>query len=91
MRWYEKRPYEDVSQSVDDPSEFIVASVPDAVRLPPELGGASVRVIGSLSRECPLCDDGAPIRHLACEGNYGVAECRRHGFVWYRVSGERPD
>jgi hypothetical protein len=57
---------------------------PDWVRLPPELGRRALAVKDVRYHECPLCQDGAPIRHLCCDEGYGVAVCAQHGFVWYR-------
>ena len=62
---------------------MVVVGVPDWVRLPPQLGGHQVRVIGAGQGPCPSC--GAPVAHLDLEGNLGVAHCECAGYQWYRT------
>lgn len=84
--WFNRAPG-GASVSEDDPSMLLVGDqTPDWVRLPPELGSAQLRVLGAFFDPCPRCK-GAPVKHLACEQRYGVAECSTCSFVWYRVKG----
>lgn len=85
--WFSKKQGDGVSVSIDDPSMVLIGDqTPDWVRLPDELGGATLRVLDSIRAECPMCEDGVPTRHLHCHDHFGVAECERHGFVWYRMT-----
>jgi len=66
---------------------------PDAVRLPPDLGGYEVRVVRVFAAPCPQCD--AVVRHLeldpfdaptikmADSATLCVAECVGCGFLWH--------
>jgi len=86
--WFEKRVGE-VSISQDDPSMLLIGDqTPDWVRLPPELGSERLRVLGAFKDRCPKCRGGGSVKHLACERNYGVAECPTCEFVWYSVKAE---
>jgi hypothetical protein len=80
--WFTKEPGSDVSVSESDPKMVIIAEVPDWVQLPPDLGGARVKVLGAKMAECPM---GAhAVRHYELEGKVQVAECPAHGgFLWY--------
>lgn len=84
--WFVKKPGDVVSPSVEDPTMALVGgSVPDWVRLPPELGGTQVKVEGAHDAPCPKCRAPEPVRHLALAGGVQVAECTGPcGFVWYR-------
>ena len=85
--WFEKSPGSEVHESTEDETMVLIGAViPDWVRLPAELGGARVRVLGAFEAPCPLCGDDHSVRHLRVEGGLGVAECHEHGFVWYRGS-----
>lgn len=85
--WFNRRAGSDAHASTEDDSMMLVGDVtPDWVRLPPELGGARVRVLGVSASPCPMCRNHVEVRHLRVEGNLGVAECGQHGFVWYRGS-----
>lgn len=84
--WFNRQAGDVSSIGKDDPTMVLIGDqTPDWVRLPDELGGDKLRVLAVNRLECPMCQDGAPIKHLACESGYGVAECHRHGFVWYRM------
>lgn len=83
--WFERRPGDLASQGTDDPSLVLVGDgVPDWVRLPAELGGGQVKVLGHHTAPCPMCKSQHPVRHLRLKRGYGVAECGRCGFVWYQ-------
>jgi hypothetical protein len=84
--WFTKKPGDAALQGRDDPTMLLLGcDVPDWVNLPPELGGARVKVTGAHMAPCPMCGDGTgDVKHLELEGNLGVAECVRHGFAWYR-------
>jgi len=85
--WFVRQPGDLVSPSVDDPKMAIVGcDVPDWVRLPPELDGAQLRVLGHHEASCPKCSAGN-VTHLELQDRYGVAECTGCGFVWYRTNG----
>jgi hypothetical protein len=60
---------------------FPASMLPDWIRLPAELGGATERVVSAAVGRCPLCD--RTVRHLHAETAH-VAECRDCGFCWYR-------
>lgn len=84
--WFEKKPGESVAQGIDEPEALLIgAEKPDWVRLPPNLGGAQVRVTGSFNGPCVSCKDKHTVRHLTLEGGISVAECGSRGFLWYRV------
>jgi hypothetical protein len=83
--WFTRKPGDVVSPSTEDPTMAIVGGgLPDWIRLPPELGGGTVRPVRQFGAPCPKCDEGPPVRHIECNGGLHVAECERHGFVWYR-------
>lgn len=85
--WFEKQAGSEVHTSTEDETMLLLGDVtPDWVRLPAELGGARVRVLGAHAASCPMCRNDRPVRHLHVEDGLGVAECREHGFVWYRKS-----
>lgn len=85
--WFNKKPGSEVHESIEDDTMLLLGdATPDWVRLPAELGGAQVRVLGAHAASCPLCRNDQPVRHLRVEDELGVAECREHGFVWYRKS-----
>lgn len=85
--WFQKHAGSEVHEGIDDESMVLVGdTIPDWVGLPSQLGGARVRVLGWKASPCPLCKGGHDVRHLQVEDGLGVAECRTHGFVWYRGS-----
>lgn len=85
--WFQKEAGSEIHEGIEDETMVLVGSVvPDWVRLPAELGGARVPVEGASLAPCPMCGGGPDVQHLGVEGNLGVAECRHHGFVWYRKS-----
>jgi len=86
--WFNREAGSTVAQGTDEPETLLVGDgAPDWVRLPPELGGGQERVLGSHPAPCPMCKGDAPVRHLELAGDLGVAECVKHGFVWYRCRG----
>ena len=86
--WFNRKAGSIAAQGSDDPTMLLVGDgPPDWVRLPPELGGARVKVEGSHTAPCPMCDGGPHVRHLELPDGYGVAECPIHGFAWYRRKG----
>lgn len=85
--WFDRKPGSPVAQGSEDPTMLLIGDgVPDWVRLPPELGGARVKVLGAHEAPCPMCGKGPDVRHLELPDGLGVAECVRHGFAWYRRS-----
>ncbi len=54
------------------------------MKLPEEIGGTQLKVLGQFQQQCPLCKDGVNVRHIQCEQGYFVAECATHGFAWYK-------
>lgn len=82
--WFNRKPGDVASQGSEDETALLIGdSPPDWVRLPPDLGGTQLKVLGVCHAECPKCH--APnVRHLDLEQGYGVAECTGDGFVWYR-------
>ena len=85
--WFNRRTGDPVSVGLDEDQAMVLIGdqTPDWVRLPPELGSTTLKVLGKFRSECPMCEDGAPVKHLQCADGYGVAECKSHGFVWYRA------
>jgi len=84
--WFNRQAGDVSSIGKDDPTMVLIGDqTPDWVRLPQELGGAQLRVLDTARLECPMCEDGAPVLHLRCSDRYCVAECTKHGFVWYRL------
>ncbi len=69
----------------------------DVVRLPPDLGGRVLRVLGTFRDLCPTHGDehAASVEHTALEDGYGVADCAGccNVFRWYRLpaGGQWPD
>ena len=90
---FTKRAGSEVLESIDDDCLTLIGKpVPHWVRLPDEIGGARVSVLGVLYTGCPACGDGgAPVEHYVCEDGYGVAECPTHAYVWYRVPQTAPE
>jgi hypothetical protein len=85
--WFNKTAGDDFSVREEDEGMVLLGDqTPDWVCTPPELGSQRMRVIADASLECPMCQDGAPVKHLICE-RVAVAECHRHGFVWYTAKG----
>ena len=62
-----------------------VPGVPDWVRLPTALGGARINVKHGKRCACP-CGDPHEVLVLVLDEPTGlcVAECRTHGYLWYR-------
>lgn len=79
--WFTKTPGNPVEE---DGMVLVNTAPPDWVRLPPDLGGRQVRVVGSYQAPCPKCQAAADVPHLETEGGICVAECEACGFVWYR-------
>lgn len=87
--WFDRKAGDNFSCHHEDDGLLLVGDQkPDWVRLPPELGGRPLAVTGTCQHECLICQDGAPVLHIFCADDYGVAECFRHGFVWYRLGGK---
>ena len=83
--WGTRHP--DGSTAMHDPALIVVGETPpDFVRLPPELGGAEVKVLKTVDAPCPKCATPAPIcPTLVLANNMLVtASCPTHQFVWYR-------
>lgn len=82
--WFSKTPGGIPSAECEDGSTMMVfgAEVPDQVRLPAELGGHVVRVLGSFVAKSPRSD--RMVRHLQLEGGMYVAEDDQ--FYWYKKS-----
>lgn len=84
--WFDRKAGDNFSTHQEEEGLVLLGDqTPDWVRLPPELGSRQLRVTGTRYHECLMCQDGAPVLHLFCQDDYGVAECSRHGFVWYRL------
>jgi len=81
-QWFTKKPGEAPSAPDGDGVMVFIGDLPDWVRTPPELGGSRVKVLGGTMAACPKCP--AMVPHLHLEGELYVAECRSHGFLWYR-------
>jgi hypothetical protein len=79
-------PGQRVGISKEDPSMVILVDVPDTVRMPVELGGEEVHVVGHQDRGCP-CGCGAQVRVLHLDNGVHVAGCPARGFLWYRPGG----
>ena len=86
--WFNKQPGDVAGVGVDDPTALLIADVPDWVRLPPDLGGQQVRVTEGFAAPCPMCSGAGDVKHLRTTQGICVAECSKHGFVWYRNKGQ---
>ncbi len=86
IEWFTKLQGSDIAPSHEDPKVAMVGDTrPDQVRTPPELGGDTVRVLGSYEGPCvsPSCHEHT-IRHLELEDGIFVGECPDAGFLWHR-------
>lgn len=87
--WFDAKPGEEVQparQHPEDPSALIISDgVPDWVRLPSELGGQKVRVLGVKVGPCP-CGHPHNTNILTLDEPTGikVASCHARGFIWFR-------
>ena len=82
--WFTRDRGSDVSFCEDDPSMFLIGSDnPDWARLPPELGGNKLRVLGSRHAKC-ACGCDHEVKWHDLEQGYCVAECNLKGFLWCR-------
>ena len=82
--WFNRDQGSDISISEDDPAMVLIGSDnPDWARLPPELGGDRLRVLGSRYDKC-ACGRDHEVRWYDMEQNYCVAECSHMGFLWCR-------
>jgi hypothetical protein len=87
--WFEKKAGDEVLIGKDEPVLLIGDTLPDWVRLPPELGGGRLRVLRGFVAPCPKCCVGGPVTHLKLESDTYVAECKGGcGFVWYNRKSE---
>lgn len=76
----------DFAQSEDDPRMALVGdTTPDWVRMPPELGGAQVRV-AAVGRGPCICKRQHDVQHLQLDNGVFVAECDQ--YLWYKPRGE---
>lgn len=83
--WFNRVVGSHVAEGTTDPTMVLLGSgAPDWVRLPAELGGATLRVQGHHRGACPACEACPDCAHLTLAEGYGVAECVSHGFLWYR-------
>jgi len=78
-----------VSMDEEEPIMIIGDTLPEWVRLPPELGGAKKTVLSGFMAPCPRCGVGGRVKHMRLEGDLYVAECKNGcGFVWYNRKAE---
>ena len=91
--WFDRKPGDIVSigsEEEGDPSTILLASsdaLPDWIKTPPELGelgGQKLKVIRGFTAACPMCATENLVRHIECSGALFVAECKVHGFAWYK-------
>lgn len=61
------------------------AWIPDMIRLPPELGGQTVKVLGTFIGPCPS-DDSHDVTHYKLDHEVQVAECPIHKCLWYKIN-----
>ena len=89
MDWFDKEPGGLPTQDQGDGSvATLIGGLPDAVRMPPELGGGVGRVVSAHQGRCPKCERGV-CRHLQLSTDVSVAECQGGcGFVWYRAQAQ---
>ena len=94
--WGDRRPGEtsmDVSDQLGDGPETVVTlhyTLPDWVRVPPELGGHKVKVTGSCMIPCP-CKGNHHSKVLLTDDptDLGVVECTvTSQFMWVRLPKE---
>lgn len=82
--WFNRLPGEGpgiVAPLPEEPEALLLASQPDWIRLPPELGGRQERVQEVFLSD--LLGDGQKIIHYRLE-TVSVAEHPTKGFLWYR-------
>lgn len=80
--WMDREPGKMRTVKAPEGGYITVIGAPDWVRLPDELGGKKVRVLGQTVSVC-VCGDDHNVTHFELEGPVGVAECDRIGFAWY--------
>ncbi len=83
--WGNRKTGSNVSVGEEDPTTLIIANKPDWVRLPKELGGDKVKVLRLIKGACPGSNcNNHTVHHYILDSKYGVAECGRAGFLWYK-------
>ena len=90
--WFDREPGDTAMVCKDDDGILLVDATmtPDWVRLPEDLGGARVRVVGDWVGDCPSCF-ASGVTHLRLDAmtpegrSYCVAECMADGFLWYSL------
>ena len=80
--WMDREPGKMRTVEAPGGGYLTVIGTPDWVRLPDELGGKAVRVLGRFNRRC-VCGDDHSVPHFELDSEAGVAECERIGFAWY--------
>jgi hypothetical protein len=86
--WFDRKVGEFVSEASEngEPGTLIFMgneAMPDWVKTPEEIGGKTLKVLKMQIKECPKCIESNHVKHLELEEGMFVAECRRHGFIWY--------
>lgn len=90
--WKERRPGETIVSELDElEAPAVLVAAPEAtdwMKLPESVDPRQRqrRVLETFRRACPMC--GTPVLHFRLDGEWFVAECRRDGFVIYRLDGE---
>ena len=84
--WFFKNPGDDLMPSQEREGEYLIADVPDWVKVPdhPGIPGGKKRVLGVKMAACPYPGHNHVVKHYELEGIVQVAECEQIGFVWYR-------
>lgn len=89
LTWYSKEPGSPVGKTLEDGVMMIqpMTTVPEVIRLPPDLGGAIVNVTQVDQRTCPDCGNTHDCWHLDAKtddgGDLAVIECPVFGkYLW---------
>lgn len=82
--WGEAKPGDTVYVGGPEKNEIMIGvNLPDWVRLPPELGGQQLKVVGDHYGPCPK-NNQHEAHHIFLDGNINVAECVTcKEFIWY--------
>lgn len=88
IMWLDKDSQGALYDSETDAYVVMLPSLPDYIRLPPELGGHTTRVLSDFQAQCPRrC--GSQCTHYALQNDLYVANCTKciNPYGFYRKKG----